>query len=121
MAASGLLVDDSKPQLRAGKEVLNFWGIEADLATSADEAESKAESQEYRFALLDYSMPDLLGGPRGLIQKLRKKSPGCKIFVITAYPDEASTSLSDLKVPVLEKPLDWEKFKKVLVRFSDRS
>jgi DNA-binding NtrC family response regulator len=120
MAASGLLVDDSKPQLRAGKEVLKFWGIEADLAMSADEAESKAESQQYGFALLDYSMPDLPGGPRGLIQKLRKRSPGCKIFVLTAYPEEALSNLSDLKVPVFEKPLDWEKFKTSLSRFSDK-
>jgi DNA-binding response OmpR family regulator len=114
MAASGLLVDDNKPQLRACREVLSFWGIEADLATTADEAESKAESQQYGFALLDYAMPGRPGGPRALIQKLRTKSPGCKIFILTAYPDEALDTLSDLKVPVLEKPLDWEEFKKTL-------
>jgi DNA-binding NtrC family response regulator len=118
MAASGLLVDDNKPQLRACRDVLKFWGIETDLATTAHEAEAKAESQQYGFALLDYAMPDLPSGPRALIQKLRTKSPGCRIFIITAYPDEALETLSDLKVPVLGKPLDWEKFKKSLGPFS---
>jgi DNA-binding response OmpR family regulator len=120
MATSGLLVDDSEPQLLACRKVLKFWGIEADLATTVDEAESKAESQQYGFALLDYAMPGLPGGPRGLIKKLRTKSPACKIFIVTAYPDEAWDTLADLNVPVLEKPLDWGEFKKTLDPFSNR-
>jgi DNA-binding response OmpR family regulator len=120
MATGGLLVDDSKPQLLACKKVLKFWGIEADLATTVDEAESKAESQQYGFAMLDYAMPGLLGGPRVLIKKLRAKSPACKIFIVTAYPDEAWDTLADLNVPVIEKPLDWLAFKKTLDPFSDR-
>jgi DNA-binding response OmpR family regulator len=119
MVTSGLLVDDSKPQLLACKKVLRFWGIEADLATTAHEAELKAESQQYGFALLDYAMPGLPGGPRALIHKLRTKSPTCKIFIVTAYPDEAWDILADLEVPVLEKPLDWEAFKKTIDSFSD--
>lgn len=114
MATSGLLVDDSKPQLLACKKVLKFWGFEADLATTVDEAESKAESQQYGFALLDYAMPGSPRGPRALIQKLRTKSPACRIFIVTAYPDEAWNTLADLDVPVLEKPLDWEEFKRTL-------
>lgn len=114
MLASGLLLDDSKPQLLACRDVLKFWGIEADLATTAGEAERRAESQEYGVALLDFAVAGLPGGPRGLIQKLRAKSPGCKIFILTAYPDEASRTLADLNIPVLEKPLDWETFKKRL-------
>jgi len=118
MPATGLLVDDSKPQLLASRKVLNFWGIEADFATTATDAESKVESQQYGFALLDYAMADLPGGPRRLIEKLRRRSPGCRIFIVTAYPDEASHTLADLDVPVLEKPLDWEEFKKTLDFFS---
>jgi len=118
MAASGLLVDDSKPQLLASRKVLKFWGIEADLATTAEEAEARADSQQYGFALLDYAMADFPGGPRALIQKLRAKSPNCRIFVVTAYPNEALDTLAGLNVPVLEKPLDWEEFKKILDPFS---
>jgi DNA-binding response OmpR family regulator len=120
MTTSGLLVDDSKSQLLASKKVLNFWGIEADLATTVGEAESRADSQQYSFALLDYAMPGLPGGPRGLIKKLRIKSPACKIFIVTAYPDEAWDTLADLNVPVLEKPLHWEEFKETLDPFSNR-
>ena len=119
MATSGLLVDDSKTQLLARKKVLKFWGIEVDLATTAEEAEAKAESHQYGFALLDFAMPDLPLGPRGLIQKLRTKSPGCKIFIVTAYPEKALNTLYDLNVPVLEKPLDWEEFKETLDPYSN--
>jgi DNA-binding NtrC family response regulator len=119
MIINGLLVDDSKPQLLACKKVLKFWGIEADLAMTVNEAESKAESQQYGFALLDYAMPGLPDGPRTIIQKLRKKSPTCRIFIVTAYPDEAWNTLADLNVPVLEKPLDWEEFKKTLDPYSN--
>jgi len=118
IVASGLLVDDSKLQLLASKKVLNFWGIEADLATTAEEAEAKAESQQYGFALLDYAMPDSPSGPKVLIQKLRTKSPNCKIFIVTAYPDEASDVLSGLDIPVLEKPVDWDELKTNLDSFS---
>lgn len=121
MAASGLLVDDSKPQLLACKKVLRFWGIEADLAVTAEEAVKKAEAQQYGFALLDYSMPDLPDGPRALIQKLRAKSPNCKIFVVTAYPNEALDTLAGLNVPILEKPLDWEEFRETLDPFSHQA
>lgn len=78
--AIGLLIDDSKPQLLACKKVLNFWGVEADLATTIHEAESKVESQQYAFALLDYAMPGLPGGPRALIQKLRIKVASVQDF-----------------------------------------
>jgi DNA-binding response OmpR family regulator len=121
MAACGLLVDDSKPQLLASKKVFKFWGIETDFATTAEEAETKAESQQYGFALLDYAMPDFPSGPRVLIQKLRIKSPHCKIFVVTAYPNEAVDTLAGLDVPVLEKPLDWGELKKTLDPFSHSS
>jgi len=117
MVQRGLLVDDSRPQLLAGRKLLRFWGIEADLATTAAEAASKAESHQYGFALLDYAMADLPGGPRDLIRTLRSKSPNCKIFIVTAYADEALDTLADLNVPVLEKPLDWEGFKKTLDPF----
>jgi DNA-binding response OmpR family regulator len=116
--ASGLLVDDSKPQLLASKKVLKFWGIEADVASTAEEAEVRAESQQYTFALLDYAMPDFPSGPRVLIQKLRAKSPNCKIFVVTAYPNEALDTLADLDVPVMGKPLDWQQLKNTLDPFS---
>lgn len=110
----GLLVDDHKTQLLACQKLLRFWDIQTDFATTVDEAEVKAESQNYGFALLDYHMPGLSGGPRVLIQKLRAQSPACKIFIVTGYAHEARDNLADLNVPILEKPFDWEQFKNTL-------
>jgi DNA-binding NtrC family response regulator len=114
MAANGLLVDDSRPQLLACGRVLNSWGIDADLATTVHEAEANADVRSYDFALLDYAMPDSPGGPRDLIQKLRVKSPACKIFVVTAYRSEAFEKMADLDVPFLEKPLNWGELRDAL-------
>jgi DNA-binding NtrC family response regulator len=111
---AGLLVDDCTAQLFSRKKVLNLWGLGIDVATTIAEAESKADSRKYAFAMLDYAMPDAPAGPRALIRKLRANSPDCMVFILTAYPDDAINTLADLGAAVLEKPLDWKRFRATL-------
>lgn len=78
-----LLVDDEIKFVSRLAERLVLRGIEADWATSADEAITKALSENYDVGVLDVKMPCMSGIE--LKKKLEKINPNMKFILVTGH------------------------------------
>jgi DNA-binding response OmpR family regulator len=104
-----LLVDDEKELVSAMAERLAIRGIEADYATSGEQALGMTDSNPYDLVVLDVKMPHL--GGLELWDLLREKHPGLKCIFLTGHTSkhdfEAGTRrgalylLKPLKIEVL--------------------
>lgn len=81
-----LLVDDELELVSAMTERLNLRGIEADYATSAEQARQKAAEKEYDLAVLDVKMPGTSG--LELWKILKEKYPGMKFIFLTGHTSQ---------------------------------
>jgi len=81
-----LLVDDERKFVSALAERLSMRGIEADWATSPDDALSMAGRESYSLAVLDVKMPSLSGIE--LKRRLQKISPNMKFIFVTGHGSE---------------------------------
>jgi DNA-binding response OmpR family regulator len=81
-----LLVDDEKKFVSALAERLTLRGIEADWATSIEDALSLAERGNYSLAVLDVKMPTMSGIE--LKRSLEKISPDMKYIFVTGHGSE---------------------------------
>lgn len=113
----GLLVDDRPGQLLGCKKLLTILGAEVDTATNIEDAEDLVNTRYYQFALIDFVIGRSSSNTKGLVRLLRKRSPWCKIYILTAYPRDASEALSEIGVPILEKPVSGERLRTILPSF----
>lgn len=81
-----LLVDDEKKFVSLLAERLSLRGLEADWATTCDEALSKALTEDYDIAVLDVKMPGISG--INLKKKLEKITPHMKFIFVTGHGSE---------------------------------
>jgi DNA-binding response OmpR family regulator len=81
-----LLVDDEKKFVSCLAERLSLRGLEADWATTCDEALSKALTEDYDIAMLDVKMPGISG--INLKKKLEKITPHMKFIFVTGHGSE---------------------------------
>lgn len=81
-----LLVDDERKFVSALAERLSLRGIEADWATSSDDALSMATQESYNLAVLDVKMPSISGIE--LKRRLQKISPDMKFIFVTGHGSE---------------------------------
>jgi DNA-binding response OmpR family regulator len=81
-----LLVDDEEKFVSRLADRLALRGIDADWATSADEALSKAVECRYDIAVLDVKMPCMSG--IDLKKKLQKMAPDMKFIFVTGHGSE---------------------------------
>ncbi|GBC61242.1 response regulator [Desulfonema ishimotonii] len=81
-----LLVDDEKELVATLAERLSMRGIEADWATTGEEALAYAASRTYDLALLDIKMPRM--GGLELKKKLHTLHPEMKFIFLTGHGSE---------------------------------
>lgn len=81
-----LLVDDEKELVATLAERLMFRDIEADWATSGQEALKLAEENRYDLAVLDVKMPKM--GGITLMKRLRENHPDMKFIFMTGHGSE---------------------------------
>ena len=81
-----LLVDDEEELVSTLAERLSFRGIEADWATSAEDALKLSETETYDIALLDVKMPRISG--LELKKKLEEKKPDMQFIFLTGHGSE---------------------------------
>ncbi len=81
-----LLVDDEEELVTTLAERLSFRDINADWATSAEDALKQVESQTYDIALLDVKMPKISG--LELKKRLEKRCPHMKFIFLTGHGSE---------------------------------
>ena len=81
-----LLVDDETDFVTTLAERLSFRDIEADWASSAEDALRLAGKNPYDIALLDIKMPKVSG--LELKKKLKAKYPGMKFIFLTGHGSE---------------------------------
>jgi CheY-like chemotaxis protein len=89
-----LVVDDDAPSRRAVARLLEVEGYDARVAADGEEAAALVGSWQPHLVLTDLNMPRLDG--RGLLQRVRRESPGTPVIVLTARPTEGVPSLEQL-------------------------
>ncbi len=81
-----LLVDDEQDLVSALAERLSFRGIEADWATSAQQALDMAKETVYELAVLDVKMPRMSGIE--LRKRLSEMHPDMRFVFVTGHGSE---------------------------------
>ena len=81
-----LLVDDEKELTATLAERLSFRGIDAEWATSGQEALELAANARYDLAVLDVKMPKMSGIT--LMKRLRERYPDMKFIFMTGHGSE---------------------------------
>jgi len=104
-----LLVDDEAELVSTLAERLSFRGIDADWATSAEDALSLSETETYDIALLDVKMPRVSG--LELKKRLQEKWPEMKFIFLTGHGSEEDFLVGMAEAGVsyyLVKPINIE-------------
>ena len=109
-----LLVDDDDTLGKVLSRVLERQGLTVYRATTVDQALQVAEERWPQLALLDLCLPD--GDGVQLARKLRTKSPGLALILMTAFPlrlHEDPTVAAGFQ-QVLTKPLNLQELRHVV-------
>jgi len=109
MKTKVLLVDDEEKFLDVFSQRLGTRGVDADTATSGEEALTKIKNKNVDVIILDVMMPGL-GGVETL-KRIKKENPEVQIIMLTGQGtiDKAVTALKEGAIDFLEKPADIEK------------
>jgi DNA-binding response OmpR family regulator len=83
---SVLLVDDEEELVSTLGERLSLRGIEAQWATSAEEALRMVKERKYDLAILDVKLPKISG--LKLKTKMEELAPGMKFIFLTGHGSE---------------------------------
>lgn len=81
-----LLVDDEAELVSAMAERLSYRGIDADWATSGEQALEMADETEYGLAVLDMKMPRISG--LELRRRLSENHPAMKFIFLSGHGSE---------------------------------
>ncbi|MBF0119345.1 MAG: response regulator transcription factor [Desulfobacterales bacterium] len=103
-----LLVDDEEELVSTIAERLSYRGIEADWATSGEEALKLVNNKKYDLAVLDIKMPKM-GGLK-LKKLINKKCPDMKFIFLTGHGSE-----EDFKEGTTEAGVDYYLVKPVKI------
>lgn len=105
-----LVVDDEEELAELIAERLAADGLEIDIATSGAAAVELIRSRAYDVLITDLRMPDMDGSQ--LIAEVERIAPALlhRSIVITgdALGPELDATMTDRRLPVLEKPLDFD-------------
>ena len=104
-----LLVDDEEKFLDVLSKRLGTRGIDADTATSGEEALIKIRDKNVDVIILDVMMPGI-GGIETL-KRIRKENPEVQIIMLSGQGtiDKAINAMKEGAIDFLEKPADIEK------------
>jgi len=106
MKTNVLLVDDETKFLDLLSQRLGTRGVEADTATSGEEALSKLKGKNLDVIILDVMMPGM-GGIETL-KRIRKENPEVQIIMLTGQGsvEKSVESMKEGAIDFLEKPVD---------------
>ena len=109
-----LVVDDDKGVAQSLSMLLESEGYQTDVAHTVKDTIEKSYENYYNLAILDIKLPD--GEGTSLLKALREISPNTVKIMLTGYPllENAVNSLNDGAVAYLIKPVDLEKFLKII-------
>ncbi|SNR95269.1 Response regulator receiver domain-containing protein [Belliella buryatensis] len=93
-----LIVEDDVVFCRLLTKFLSRNNFEVMDAQNGRDAFELMEMNEFKLAILDYRLPDMTG--LEILEKLKSKSPGSKIILITRYGDQ------DIANQAIEKGAD---------------
>jgi DNA-binding NtrC family response regulator len=112
-----LIVDDDENMNFALGETLRRKNYSIDTALSYLEAKEKIKFYNYPMVITDVRMPD--GSGIELVSEIKKKNPGTKIIVITAYGkvEDAVTALKSGAEDYILKPFPAEKILKQVEQY----
>lgn len=101
-----LLVDDEKELTATLAERLAFRGIDADWATSGQDALELAKANQYDLAVLDVKMPKMSG--IALMKRLKARCPNMKFIFMTGHGSEEDFKTGSADAAYLVKPVKLE-------------
>jgi DNA-binding NtrC family response regulator len=101
-----LLVDDEKKFLDVLSQRLGTRGVDAETATSGEDALVKMKNRSFDVIILDVMMPGM-GGIETL-KRIRKENPEVQIIMLTGQGtiDKAVEAMKEGAIDFLEKPAD---------------
>ena len=104
-----LLVDDEEKFLNVLSQRLGTRGVDADTATSGEDALVKIKNKNFDAIVLDVMMPGM-GGIETL-KRIRKQYPELQIIMLTGKGtiDKAVETMKEGAIEFLEKPADIDK------------
>ena len=115
-----LLVDDEEKFLNVLSQRLGTRGVDADTATSGEEALTKIRNKNVDVIILDVMMPGL-GGIETL-KRIRKENPEVQIIMLTGQGtvEKAVKAMKEGAIDFLEKPADIEKLLEKIEKASQK-
>jgi len=101
-----LLVDDEEKFLDVLSQRLGTRGVDAETATSGEDALVKMKNRSFDVIILDVMMPGI-GGIETL-KRIRKENPEVQIIMLTGQGtiDKAVEAMKEGAIEFLEKPAD---------------
>ncbi len=104
-----LLVDDEEKFLDVFSQRLGTRGVDADTATSGEEALTKIKDKNVDVIILDVMMPGM--GGMETLKRIRKENPEVQIIMLTGQGtvEKAVKAMKEGAIDFLEKPADIEK------------
>jgi CheY-like chemotaxis protein len=108
-----LLIDDDQDILFTFKSILEAEGYNVQAFADPKEALSHFNQMNpsyYNLVLTDIRMPNFNGFQ--LYQKLKEINTGIKVILMTAFdvPDNLSDTMPTIKVDIIKKPIEEERF-----------
>jgi len=115
-----LLVDDEKKFLEVLSQRLGTRGVDAETATSGEDALVKMENRNFDVIILDVMMPGM-GGIETL-KRIRKENPEVQIIMLTGQGtiDKAVEAMKEGAIEFLEKPADIDTLMDKIAKARDR-
>jgi DNA-binding NtrC family response regulator len=107
--SSVLLVDDEGKFLDLLSQRLGTRGVDADTATSGEEALSKIREKNLDVIILDVMMPGMDGIET--LKRIRKENPEVQIIMLTGQGsvEKSVEAIKEGAIDFLEKPVDIAK------------
>src|SRR5437870_3156371 len=104
-----LIVDDENTFCQLLTELLEDKGHEVEWTSHGLDGYKMSQRKYYDLFIFDVRMPVVLGTE--LAEGLKEQSPGTKIILVSAFPDEPLRSAArSLGIPLLSKPFTTETF-----------
>jgi DNA-binding NtrC family response regulator len=99
-----LLVDDEVELVTTLRERLELRGMQAESATSGEEALRRVETTPFDVVVVDLKLPGLDGTK--IVDRIRKRRPGTKVVLITGHGSGHGEleDLGECDYPILLKP-----------------
>jgi len=115
-----LLVDDEKKFLEVLSQRLGTRGVDAETATSGEDALVKIKNRSFDVIILDVMMPGM-GGIETL-KRIRKENPEVQIIMLTGQGtiDKAVEAMKEGAIEFLEKPADIDTLMDKIAKARDR-